>query len=124
MTTTKYRPSRGTLFSQKKVSLEDKIYIEIIEAVANQFNVPVVNMISRRRFRDLSLARNMAFYILHTTFRQNAAQIAPYFNRDRTTVLHGLNTFVNDIETIPFYMERYEMVMNNITLPDNIYALK
>jgi hypothetical protein len=38
--------------------------------------------------------------------------------------LHGLNTFVNDIEVIPFYMEKYDSVMDSIELPENIYALK
>ena len=59
----------------------------------------------------------MCFYILHVHCKQKSAQIAPYFNRDRTTVLHGINTFVNDVEVVPYYMEQYVVAKANINIP-------
>ena len=79
-------------------------------------------MLSPKRNRELVLARNMSYYILHTAYQQKAAQIAPHFKRDRTTILHGIHTFVNDIEVIPFYMEKYDAVMDQLFKIENIFV--
>jgi chromosomal replication initiation ATPase DnaA len=110
--------------SNKPIEIEKSIYKDVINNVANQFDLPTKKLLSKDRYRNQVLARNMAYYILHTAYKQKAAQIAPYFKRDRTTILHGLNTFVNDIEVIPFYMEKYEKVMDTLFEPQNIYSLQ
>lgn len=124
MTTVKNRPSREHLMTNKPIEIEKSLYKQVIENVASQFELSVKKVISKDRYRDQVLARNMAYYILHTAYKQKASQIAPYFKRDRTTVLHGLNTFVNDIEVIPFYMEKYEKVMDTLFEPYQIYSLQ
>ncbi len=119
------RVPRGTLLAHKRVDLDEQIYHQVIEVVANEFNLPVSKMISKRKLFDMVMARNMAFYILHTTYRQRASQIAPYFLRDRTTVLHAVNNFPKDIKYIPFYYERYESVLKTLgKQPTEVYALK
>jgi hypothetical protein len=50
-------------------------------------------------------------------YKLRASQIAPLFKRDRTTVLYGINTFVNDVEIVPYYMEKYEQVKSKINIP-------
>lgn len=124
MTTVRTRPSRELLLKNRITKIDNKTINNVIEAVSKEFEIDIKKMAHKARYRDLVLARNMCYYILHTTFLQKASQIAPFFKRDRTTILHGLNTFVNDIEVIPFYMEKYDSVMDSIELPENIYALK
>lgn len=124
MTTVRFRPSREQLMINKEVIIEKALVKELIENVAAVFEITPKQMLGRGRYRTFVLARNMAFYILHTSYKQKASQIAPHFKKDRTTVLHGLNTFVNDIEVIPFYMEKYDKVMDNIFEPTSIYALQ
>ena len=118
------RPSREHLMKDTIINIEKTLINQVIDKVADVYELPVKKMISKDRYRECVLARNMAYYILHTAYKQKASQIAPNFKRDRTTILHGLNTFVNDIEVIPFYMERYEKVMDSLFEPNNIYALQ
>ena len=124
MTIVRNRPSREHLMTNKAIEIEKSLFKLVIDKVAETNEVSVKKLISKDRYRELVLARNMAYYILHTAYKQKAAQIAPHFKRDRTTVLHGLNTFVNDIEVIPFYMEKYEKVMDSLFEPYQIYALQ
>ena len=124
MTTVRNRPSREHLMTNKAIEIEKSLFKLVIDKVAETNEVSIKKLISKDRYRELVLARNMAYYILHTAYKQKASQIAPHFKRDRTTILHGLNTFVNDIEVIPFYMEKYEKVMDYLFEPYQIYALQ
>jgi chromosomal replication initiation ATPase DnaA len=124
ITVNRGRPSRESLNINKVYKIERKLINELIEVVTQVFEVKMKNLLSPKRNRELVLARNMAYYILHTAYCQKAAQIAPHFKRDRTTILHGIHTFVNDIEVIPFYMEKYDAVMDQLFTPNNIYALQ
>lgn len=124
MNTVRTRPSREHLMKDRIINIEKSLVKQVIDKVAEVYELPVKKLISKDRYRECVLARNMGYYILHTAYKQKASQIAPHFKRDRTTVLHGLNTFVNDIEVIPFYMEKYEKVMDCLFEPNNIYALQ
>lgn len=124
MITVRTRPSREHLMKDRIINIEKSLVKQVIDKVAEVYELPVKKLISKDRYRECVLARNMGYYILHTAYKQKASQIAPHFKRDRTTILHGLNTFVNDIEVIPFYMEKYEKVMDCLFEPNNIYALQ
>jgi len=124
MTTQKAnRVPRGSLLAHKRVDLDKKMYDYVIALVAKEFDIPVPRLICKRRHFELVMARNMAFYILHTTFRQRASQIAPHFKRDRTTILHAVNNFQKDLKYVPFYMERYESILDTLGEQKQIYAL-
>jgi chromosomal replication initiation ATPase DnaA len=97
--------------------VDQDIVNNIVKQISIVTNLPEKVITKKGRYRPQVLARNMCFYILHVHYKQKAAQIAPYFNKDRTTVLHGINTFVNDIEVVPYYMEQYEKVISKIKIP-------
>jgi chromosomal replication initiation ATPase DnaA len=125
MITQNLRQTRASLLIERRVNIVEDVYRDVIGAVAKEFGFPVAKMTCKRRNFELVMARNMACYILHTTFKQKASQIAPYFFRDRTTILHAVNSFPKDLEQIPFLMEKYEYVMNLIShMHSKIYALK
>jgi chromosomal replication initiation ATPase DnaA len=117
MTTAKFRMPRKSLLKQKNYEVNDAIVHHIISKVAKVCNINEALITKKGRYRENVLARNMCFYILHVHYKQKSAQIAPYFKRDRTTVLHGINTFVNDVEVVPYYMEKYLQVRKKIKVP-------
>ena len=117
MITAKYRTPRQNLFKRKIHNVDQDIVNNIVKQISIVTNLPEKIITKKGRYRPQVLARNMCFYILHVHYKQKAAQIAPYFNKDRTTVLHGINTFVNDIEVVPYYMEQYQTVRSKIKIP-------
>jgi chromosomal replication initiation ATPase DnaA len=116
MITAKFRTPRQNLLKRKPLYVDQDIVNNIVSRVAKVCDVDEKLIIKKGRYRPHVLARNMCFYILHVHYKQKSAQIAPYFNRDRTTVLHGVNTFVNDVEVVPYYMEQYLDVMSKIKI--------
>jgi chromosomal replication initiation ATPase DnaA len=117
MITAKFRMTRKSLLRPKNYEVDNVIVENVINNAAKVFNIRPIMITNKGRFRENVLARNMCFYILHVHYRQKSAQIAPYFKRDRTTVLHGINTFANDIEVVPYYMEKYQEVRKKIKVP-------
>lgn len=117
MTTVKYRMTRKSLLRPKNYEVDIVIVQNIIDNAAKVFDVSPIMITKKGRYRENVLARNMCFYILHVHYKQKSAQIAPYFKRDRTTVLHGINTFANDVEVVPYYMEKYLEVKKKIKIP-------
>ena len=117
MTIAKFRMTRKSLLRPKNYEVDKAIVDNVINHAANVFKIRPIMVTNKGRYRDNVLARNMCFYILHVHYKQKSAQIAPYFKRDRTTVLHGINTFANDVEVVPYYMEKYMEVRKKIKVP-------
>lgn len=125
MNTQNLRHSRSSLLLTKRVTIVQDIYADVIGAVAREYGFSVSKITCKRRTFEVVMARNMACYILHTTFKQRPSQIAPFFFRDRTTILHAVNSFTQDLKQIPFLKEKYDYVMNRIEhLHSTIYALQ
>ena len=117
MTIAKFRMTRKSLLRPKNYEVDKAIVDNVINHAANVFKIRPIMITNKGRYRENVLARNMCFYILHVHYKQKSAQIAPYFKRDRTTVLHGINTFANDVEVVPYYMEKYQAVRKKIKVP-------
>ena len=117
MTIAKFRMTRKSLLRPKNYEVDNVIVENVINNAAKVFNIRPIMVTNKGRYRENVLVRNMCFYILHVHYKQKSAQIAPYFKRDRTTVLHGINTFANDVEVVPYYMEKYEQVKSKIKIP-------
>ena len=117
MITAKFRMTRKSLLRPKNYEVDNVIVENVINNAAKVFNIRPIMVTNKGRYRENVLARNMCFYILHVHYKQKSAQIAPYFKRDRTTVLHGINTFANDVEVVPYYMEKYQEVRKKIKVP-------
>jgi len=117
MTIAKFRMTRKSLLRPKNYEVDKAIVDNVINHAANVFKIRPIMVTNKGRYRENVLARNMCFYILHVHYKQKSAQIAPYFKRDRTTVLHGINTFANDVEVVPYYMEKYMEVRKKIKVP-------
>jgi chromosomal replication initiation ATPase DnaA len=114
---------RKSLLRPKNFEITPSIVDNVINKVATICDIKVSSITKKGRYREQVLARNMCFYILHVHYKQKSAQIAPYFNRDRTTVLHGINTCLNDLVVVPYYMEKFQAVKSLIKIP-KLYSEK
>ena len=63
----------------------------IMEAVANYFYIPVEQMISQNRSKDVASPRQMAMYMIRQELEYSVPDIAKIFKRDHTTVMHACN---------------------------------
>lgn len=63
----------------------------IMEAVANYFYIPVEQMISKDRSKDVAYPRQMAMYMIRQELEYSFPDIAKIFKRDHTTVMHACN---------------------------------
>lgn len=63
---------------------------EISEAVAARYGLPIEQLKGPDRKRSVAWARQEAFDAIYATGRYSLPQIGRYFNRDHTTVLHGV----------------------------------
>lgn len=63
----------------------------IMEAVANYFYIPIEQMISQNRSKDVAYPRQMAMYMIRQELEYSFPDIAKIFKRDHTTVMHACN---------------------------------
>ena len=63
----------------------------IMEAVANYFYIPVEQMISQNRSKDVAYPRQMAMYMIRQELEYSFPDSAKIFKRDHTTVMHACN---------------------------------
>ena len=64
--------------------------IEIAEKVCNYYQIKYGQMMSKYRGEEVTLARQMTMYLTKEKTELNGEEIAQFFNRDRTTVLHSI----------------------------------
>ena len=63
----------------------------ITVSIANYFNIPVEQMISKDRSKDVAYPRQMAMYMIRQELEYSFPDIAKIFKRDHTTVMHACN---------------------------------
>ena len=88
----------------------------IIMAVAEHFDISTRLMMSKSRQRELVLARNMCMYIMKTYFNMTLKEIGRTFNRDHTTVIHGIRMFHQDRQVNEQYEQDYQKLKIHLDL--------
>lgn len=68
----------------------DKELAAAVEMVVKVYGVDPKTIMSNRQDRIASQARFAVWYILFTTYNRSSALIADIFDKDHTTVLHGI----------------------------------
>ena len=80
----------------KKKSLKSR---EVLEAVANFFDVRIKDLLSPKRNKEIAVPRQIAMYILREELHQSFTQIANILGgRDHTTIMYGFNKVKNIIK--------------------------
>jgi chromosomal replication initiator protein len=80
--------------SQKPVGLG-----KIQECVANEFGIPLVELKTKRRSKNIVLPRQVAMYLSRQLTEASLLEIANFFGgRDHTTILYAYNKIKLDLE--------------------------
>ncbi len=74
----------------------------VLEAVADSFQIPVVDLTSRRRDKETALARQVAMYLIKQETNRSLAQIGQELGgRNPSTVSHACEKIAIDIDASP-----------------------
>lgn len=75
------------MFEQKDITLES-----IARAISNYFKIPVADLRSKARQKEVTFARHMAMYFSYQTINATLNEIGKFYGkRDHTSVLHGVD---------------------------------
>ncbi len=86
----------------------------IMEAVANYFYIPVDQMISQNRSKDVAYPRQMSMYMIRQELEYSFPDIAKIFKRDHTTVMHACNKIEEERKHSRETEEVIKKLRNNI----------
>jgi chromosomal replication initiation ATPase DnaA len=92
---------------------------QVIKTVCEVMKIDRFKLLTPNRSKNLVFGRNMCYFIFRRYFSLTLKEIAQAFDRDHTTVIHGLVTFQNDIECIKFYKNQFLDVQQTLGLHTN-----
>lgn len=89
----------------------------IIKAVCDHFSIYKHEIMSRRRKKELTHARYIAFMLLYKYTAMNKSEIGKEFYLDHTSIIHGMKRMKEIFETKDYLMDDYvhiESIIKNI----------
>jgi len=88
---------------------------EIRERAAEEWNVTVDALISKRRTKPLTVPRQVAMYLIKTTLDLPYTEIGSLFGgRDHSTVIHSVNKVEADMAGDPEFRERVRRLQDEL----------
>lgn len=85
---------------------------EIIQRVCNVFGVTRADLMSRKRKREVSQARQAAIFAI-IRLRYTQEQAGAVFNRDHSTVAHAIRTIENLCEVYPEFKRSVDCITSS-----------
>ena len=92
---------------------------QVIKTVCEVLQADRCKVLTPNRSKSLVFARNMCYFIFRRYFSMTLKEIGHAFDRDHTTIIHGIMTFQNDIECIKFYKDQFQEVQQILSLHTN-----
>ena len=92
---------------------------QVIKTVCDVMKADRLLVVTPNRSKQLVFARNMCYFIFRRYFSMTLKEIGMAFDRDHTTIIHGIMTFQNDIECIKFYKAQFQEVQQTLGLHTN-----
>lgn len=100
--------------------------LDIIDATCHAFNIVKENFLSTWRKREIVKARYICMYVMgqkvivmgknNKPRPINPEEIAEFFNKDRTTVIHGIDQIENDLSITAYRAETNQLINSVIEL--------
>jgi len=87
---------------------------EIQHAVADEFCIPVMEMKSERRAREVSRPRQVAMYLSKRLTAKSMPQIGGAFLRDHTTVMHAVRVVESLMFADPEMRDRIAAIIERL----------
>lgn len=75
---------------EKGVHIKNARIREVIEEVAQRHDIPVGLIYAQDRRKAISTVRHEAYYLVHRDFGLSYPEVGRIFDRDHTTILHGV----------------------------------
>jgi chromosomal replication initiator protein len=89
----------------------------ILEQVGNHYMVSIEDLISKKRDKKVSLARQVVMHILHRVFNLNVLTIGKFLgNRDHSTVVHGCQKVGELLDVDANFKQTYNKIVSNLQL--------
>ena len=98
---------------------QDKLFTSIEKVVMEEFDVDRAGLYEIDKHRNLVDARHVLYYLMHKYIPTPLAKMSHKVNRDRTTMLHGVNKIKSLIDIEDVLKTRVENCTNKL---DQIYA--
>ncbi len=93
----------------------------IVRAVADTFDVPVEELIGKKRDRRTALARHVAMYLLRKHTSRSFAEIGRELgNRNHATILHGYNRVEAELARNPRLDRQLSRIISNLSASDTL----
>ncbi|MFH5881422.1 chromosomal replication initiator protein DnaA [Liberiplasma polymorphum] len=71
----------------------------VLSLVSDYYNISTTDLVSKKRTRNFMYPRQVAMYLIKTTYDLPYKKIGSYFsNRDHSTVMHSVEKITNDIQ--------------------------
>jgi len=88
---------------------------KIIERVATFYNITVEDILGQSKMKNISFPRQVAMYLCKTMTNMNFVMIAKAIgNKDRTTVMHGVDKIMELSETNPAVKSEIEYIVKDL----------
>ena len=72
--------------------MPDPITVDkILDEVSRTFNIPVSDILSKKKTADIAYARQVSMYIISQLILISSTEIGKHFNKDHTTVLYNID---------------------------------
>ena len=96
--------------NQKKITID-----QIAKSTANYYKIPLADLKSKARSKEITQARHMAMYLARKLLSATQKEIGRFFGgRDHTSVIHGVNTMRERIKRDPHFSKDALFIENNL----------
>lgn len=87
---------------------------KVISETGKKYNVPVEEILGRKRDKQIQLARNVSMYIIRQITNLSLPEIGMMFERKYSTVISNIETIKKQIETDFFLEKQIEEIINTV----------
>jgi len=87
---------------------------KVLEVVDKEYNIKKNVILSRKVNCRISDARQLIFYILRNHYKYKFHEISEFMDRNHATVMYGIKTAQNLMETDPVTHIRYKRIMKKL----------
>lgn len=122
----KYYVYPGIVGANKDVALKQMNLSNefIIKKVCQYYKVEIDRVMSKRRFREITIPRQVAQYFMKRYTEQNLSEIGIVFDRDHTTVIHSIEVVQDLIDTDNVFFIKQDGKTFEYNLRDDIESIK
>lgn len=107
-------PHLSTHIISKKISNFILSTIKVKQIIENVLEIPPGSMNIKTRERKIVQGRQFFYYIMKHKTKKSLAKIGMEFNQDHATVLHGVKTIQNLIDTYPVFNNALKKMLNKL----------